>query len=223
MRRQTFLFVAIALAGATVFAAAQSSSAPPGRNAASPLVQTGRAASVELSSLDRTVSACTDFYQFACGGWMTANPMPADRQRNGRFTEVQDRNFAILRQILEAPPADAGRRLASDYYAACMDDRTIESNALRPLEAELARIAAVANKEDLPPLVAHLHSLSVNVLFRFGVRTDLRDATRQVANADQGGLGLPDRDYYLKTDERSVELRQQYQNHLRKMLGMLTS
>ena len=89
--------------------------------------------------------------------------------------------------------------------------------------AELTRIAAVKNKEDLLPLIAHLQSLGVNVFFRFGSRTDLRDATRQVANIDQGGLGMPDRDYYLKTDARSLEIKQKYVAHVQKMLGLIST
>jgi endothelin-converting enzyme/putative endopeptidase len=211
-----FALVAAALPLATVFAAAQSSSAiPPSRASA------GSSTGVELQSMDRTVDACTDFFQYACGGWMAANPMPADQQRWGRFAEIQQRNFAILRRILESPPATADERRASDYYGACMDDSAIEARGLASLESHLARIAALTRKEDLPALVAHLHGIGVNVLFQFGSQTDRRDATLQIARADQGGLGLPDRDYYLKTDARSVELKQKYQEHVEKMLGML--
>ena len=167
------------------------------------------------------MDACTDFYQFACGGWIAANPVPPDRQRWGRFAELQELNFTILRRILETPDADSDRRKASDYYDACLDERAIEAKGLAPLEPELARVAALARKEDLPPIVAHLHSIGVNALFRFGSRADFRDATTEIANVDQGGLGLPDRDYYLKTDARSVDLKQKYQDHVQKMLGLL--
>jgi endothelin-converting enzyme/putative endopeptidase len=102
-----------------------------------------------------------------------------------------------------------------------MDEKGIEAKGQRPIGPELMRIVDVKKKDELPALVAHLHSIGVNVLFRFGVRTDLRDATKQVANIDQGGLGLPDRDYYLKTDAASVGLKQKYQTHLQNMLGML--
>ena len=218
MRRHVFAVMAVVvLPLATAFAGAQSSSAvppPPPATAALP-------ASVELLSLDRTVDACTDFYQFACGGWMAANPMPADQQRWGRFAEIQQRNFAILRRIVEAPGGDGGERRAGDYYAACMNESGIEAKGLAPLQADLARIARVTRKEDLPAILAHFHSIGVNVLFQFGSQTDRRDAAKQIARVDQGGLGLPDRDYYLKTDARSLELKQKYQDHVEKMMAML--
>ena len=134
---------------------------------------------------------------------MAANPMPADRQRWGRFNQLQEQNFTILRRILEAPTSGGDRKKASDYYAACMDEGGIEAKGQRPLEADLARIAAITRKDELPALVAHLHSIGVNVLFRFDARTDLRDATKQVADIDQGGLGLA-RPRLLPEDRRAI-------------------
>jgi putative endopeptidase len=183
MRRHMFVAMAVVLPLATVFAGAQSSSAVPPAAGAPAASST----SVELLSLDRTIDACTDFYQFACGGWMAANPMPPDQQRWGRFTEIQQRNFTILRRIVEAPGGDGDQRRASDYYAACMNENDIEAKKLAPLEADLARIGAMTRKEDLPALLAHLHSIGVNVLFQFGAQTDRRDATKQIARIDQGG------------------------------------
>src|SRR5205814_10668383 len=88
---------------------------------------------VDIAALDRKTDACTDFYQFACGGWVAKNPVPADRQSFGRFTEVQEHNFTILRRILEAPAAEGDRRKAADYYAACMDESGIEASGLAPV------------------------------------------------------------------------------------------
>src|SRR5713101_5173486 len=151
MRRQTFLFVAVALPVATMFAAAQSSSARPARAAAisQSTVPTAAPGSlgIELTSIDRGADACTDFYQLACGSWMAANPIPPDRQRWGRFNQLQDRNFTILRRILETPGGGGDQRKAGDYYAACMDEDGIEAKGLRPLAADLARITAITRKE----------------------------------------------------------------------------
>jgi endothelin-converting enzyme/putative endopeptidase len=178
-------------------------------------------ASVALTWLDRTADACTDFYQFACGGWLTSNPIPANRQRWGQFAALEEQNQRILRGILDTPSNAPDRRKAADFYAACMDENTIESKGTTPLAADLARIEAITRPGDLPPLLAHLHAMGVTAFFRLGAQINRRDATQQIANADQGGLGLPDRDYYLKADARAANIRQKYQTHVQKTLAML--
>ena len=166
---------------------------------------------VEVDALDRKADPCVDFYQFACGGWVAKNPLPADRRSYGRFNEVQDRNFTVLRRLLEGPRREGDEGKASDYYAACMDESTIEAAGLAPVQPDLRTIDELVNPDDLPVLLAHLHAIGVRSLFRFAAHTDvLGDATREIADVDQGGLSLPDRDYYLKTDDRSVELRTKF-------------
>jgi endothelin-converting enzyme/putative endopeptidase len=186
-----------------------------------PAAQTASPRGVEVDALDRKTDPCVDFYQFACGGWIARNPLPADRPLFGRFAEVQARNFTILRRILEAPAADGDRRKASDYYAACMDEQAIEAAGLAAVRPDLTVIDELVNPDDLPVLVAHLHSIGVRALFRFGAQADvLGDATQQIADLDQAGLSLPDRDYYLKTDERSVDLRSKFTATVEKMFAL---
>jgi endothelin-converting enzyme/putative endopeptidase len=189
------------------------------------VAQTAPAApsAVSLGWLDRSADACTDFYQFACGGWRAANPIPPDRQRWGQFAALEEENFTILRKILEGsvPAGDADRRKAADYYAACMDESAIEAGGIGAIVRELARIDEVSRSADLAPLLAHLHEIGVPAFFRFGSQVDRRDATQQIASVDQGGIALPDRDYYLKTDARSVSIRQKYAAHIGKTLALL--
>jgi putative endopeptidase len=212
MRRQlvalTFVAVPLAVALSATFDDITQTARPAG--------STG----IEIDALDRKIDPCTDFYQFACGGWIAKNPIPSDRQSYSSMAQLQERNLTILRTILETPGADGDRKKAADYYAACMDESQIETAGLAPIAPDLATIDEILNPDDLPVLVAHLHAFGVPVLFRFGAETDLNDASNAIASVDQAGLGLPDRDYYLKTDERSVDLRAKYVALVRQMFTL---
>jgi endothelin-converting enzyme/putative endopeptidase len=216
MRRQIVALTCVSLPLAVALTAAHDAAAQAARTSTPPAGTSG----IEIHALDRTIDPCNDFYQFACGGWVAANPVPPDRRSWGRFLELQERNFTVLRRILEIPAGEGDRRKAADYYAACMDEGRIESNGLAPVGPDLATIDALTNPDDLPVLVAHLHSFGVPALFRFVAQTDLNDATTMIADVDQGGLGLPDRDYYLTTDARSAELRAKYVQHVARVLGL---
>jgi endothelin-converting enzyme/putative endopeptidase len=177
------------------------------------------------TALDRSVPACTDFYRFACGGWLARSPVPPDRARWGRFDELAERNQTALRCILEKASANDAKREAidqkiGDQYAACMDEAAIEARGIAPLQADLDRIARLGAKAALPGELAQLHAGGVNAGFRYGSVPDFKDADSVIAGTDQGGLGLPDRDYYLKDDAKSADLRAKYLAHVQKMLEL---
>ena len=177
--------------------------------------------------MDRTADPCTDFYQYACGGWRAKNPVPADYSRWGRFEELAERNQKLLREILEASASATSRapveQKIGDYYTSCVDEAAVETAALLPLSPELARVEALGNKEDLALLVARLHQLGTGAVFSFSSQPDLKNSAQMIAAVAQGGLGLPDRDYYLNQDARSVELRAKYAAHLQRMFVLAGS
>jgi len=165
-----------------------------------------------IANMDMTANPCVDFYRYACGTWMADNPVPADQSRWGTFDQLQDRNRAILRGILDKAAVDDPKRSAveqkiGDFYASCTDEATIDKLGIEPLEAELKRIDAMQSKDRMVDELVRLQPLGAGVLFNFTSTPDAKNSTQMIADADQGGLGLPDRDYYSKTDAKSVKLR----------------
>lgn len=170
-------------------------------------------------SLNRAVAPCDDFYEHACSVWVKNNPIPPERSAWGRFNELDERNLAFTKQILEqAAKAEANRtapdQQIGDFYYACMDETGINQRGIAPLQAELERIRAAKTKLELTPVITRLHRIGVGAFFRFGATPNLVDSTKMIAEVDQGGLGLPERDYYLRDDAKSVELRKQYLAHV---------
>jgi predicted metalloendopeptidase len=180
---------------------------------------------LDLSALDKTADPCVDFYQYACGGWLKNNPIPADQAAWGRFNELAERNRLLLREILEnastASQRTPNEQKIGDYYAACMDEATINKKGMAVLQPAFDQINSVKDKDDLTAVIAQLHRNGVEVLFGFGSGPDFKNAKEVIAQADQGGLSLPDRDYYLKDDPKSVELRKAYLEHVTNMFKLL--
>jgi endothelin-converting enzyme/putative endopeptidase len=182
---------------------------------------------------DKTLDPCDDFYKYSCSKWMNANPIPADQVYWSTGSGLELWNEGVLRETLESSSKnDANRSTVQqkigDYWAACMDESGIEAGGLKPLEPELARIAALKSKKELTAEIAHLHHLypgawaggdnqSNSPLFGFTGQQDYDNASMVVAQIDQGGLSLPNRDYYLKTDDKSKELLTKYRAHIQKM------
>ena len=196
-----------------------------GQQTQPPVPASESAPKFDLDNLDRSVDPCVDFYKFACGGWMAKNPIPADQTRWGQFNELIEHNMAVLRGILEKDAAPNAKRTAvqqkiGDEYASCMDEAQVNKLGAQPIEPMLERIAKIKSTNDVINTVAYLHGQGIRSLFRMSSMPDLHDAKMMIADVDQGGLGLPDRDYYLKDDAKSKETRAKYLAHVQKMLEL---
>ena len=185
-----------------------------------------RLRTLDVAGMDPAAAACTDFYQYGNGNWLQANPIPSDRPRWGAFDELRQRNQNDLREILEKLAADkssapgSDERKLGDFYGACMDEAGIESAGISPIKPELERIDAIKDLTGLRAEIGRLQTMGVNILFGFGAEEDRKDSSRVIAAAVQAGLGLPERDYYLKSDAKSVELRKKYAAHVTKLLEL---
>jgi endothelin-converting enzyme/putative endopeptidase len=178
------------------------------------------------NQMDTTADPCVNFYQYACGGYLKQTPIPADESSYGQFNRLNDQNELVLKAILEKAAAGGAGRTANeqkigDYYATCMNVEAVDSAGLKPLQPLLDRIAALKSKDELPEFAAYMDSIGVNTLFAFGSDQDYKDATQQIAILDQMELGLPEKGYYERKDEKSVKLRGQYQAHVARTFELL--
>jgi endothelin-converting enzyme/putative endopeptidase len=173
--------------------------------------------------IDHTIDPCDNFYRYSCNGWFKKNPLPPDQVSYGRFTELFELNRLHLKQILEDAAAPKATRTANeqkigDEYASCMDTATVNKLGIAPLQPELNRIAVLKSAAGLPGLLGHLHTIGVDAFFGMTSSQDFADANTVISYYYAGGLGLPERDYYTRTDDKSVEQRKQYVEHVHKML-----
>ena len=180
----------------------------------------------DIANLDKSIDPCVDFYQFACGNWIKNNPIPPDYTDWVSFTEVQEHNYVVLRDILEKASANGSGRSPNvqkigDFYSACMDERDANKKGYTPLKPELDRVAAVNDKTQMLEVMAHDSLLGPNPLFSFSSQPDLHNADMTIAVIDQGGISLPDRDYYLKDDPDMVTIRKAFGDHMTKMFTMI--
>jgi putative endopeptidase len=193
-----------------------------------PLTEFPYTPGLDTSAMDTTANPCEDFYQYTCGGWIKNNPIPADQARWSVYGKLYQDNQRFLWGILDTlshkeTGNSANQQKIGDYYAACMDEAAVEKRGATPMQAVLDEIAAMRSKADLPAVLAKLHASIADsgLYFGFGADQDFSSSSNVIAFATGGGLGLPDRDYYTKTDTKSKDLRAQYLAHVARMFELM--
>ncbi len=186
---------------------------------------TKNAPAFDLANMDQSVKPSEDFYHFANGTWLLKNPIPPEESRWGSFNELVEKNNAALKVLAEKAAATKESKMpesqkVGDYYASGMDEQAIDAAGAKPLDDEFKKIDGIKTKEDLLAEIAHLHGLHVGAFFGFTSGQDDKNSKMVIAQAYQGGLGMPDRDYYTKEDDASKKLRDQYVAHVAKMLTL---
>jgi len=193
-----------------------------------PLYQLPYSPSLDLASMDRSADPCEDFYRYACGGWIKANPIPADQSSWDVFAKLSQDNRRFLWGLLEQAARPAGARTPveqqiGNYFRACMNEAAVEKAGYSPIKPTLAAIAAMRSADELPALLArqHLRLGGGETFFGYGSNQDFADSTQMIGFVSAGGLGMPDRDYYLKPDAKSEEIRRKYVEHVQRMFELL--
>lgn len=179
-----------------------------------------------VANMDRSADACDDFFQYANGSWVKNTEIPPSQSRWGSFNILAENNREVLHSILEdaakkKAPKGSDTQMIGDYYASCMDEPAIEKAGTTPLSPYLDRIAKIRTNNDLPASIAWMHKNGVPALFRVGGGPDAKNSNMVIVNAGQGGLSLPNKDYYTKTDKRSVEIREKFVNHMANIFKLL--
>ena len=182
---------------------------------------------LNVSNMDLAVNPGNDFYSYANGAWIKKTTIPEDKSRYGSFDILQEENNAVLKEIFEKAaskknaPAGSSWQKVGDFFKAGMNTESTELKGIDPIRPDLELIDKIADTNDLQQLIAQLHASRVSPLFNIYAAQDRKNTTEIIVNLSQGGLGLPDRDYYTSEDKRSTEIRNAYQQHLKQVFNLL--